>query len=64
MIARLPTVLVPACLEQIVWARGHGTCNMAIEVFDSLHLQIKEIAHDIEHFNLLKPTGHVMHQQV
>jgi hypothetical protein len=48
MVARLP--LVPVCLELILQARVHGTYNMAIEVFNSLPLQIKEIAHDIEHF--------------
>jgi len=50
MVARLPTVLVPVCLEQIVRARVHGTHNMAVEVFNNLPLQIKEIADDIEHF--------------
>jgi len=50
MVARLNTVLVPVCLEQIVWARDHGTYNMATEVFNNLPLQIHETAHDIENF--------------
>jgi len=49
MVAGLPTVLVPVCLEQITWARVHGTDNTAIEVFNNLPSQIKEIADDIEH---------------
>ena len=31
-------------------ASVHGTYNMAIEMFNNLPLQIKEIARDIEHF--------------